>query len=67
MVVAIDGREAGLRAVSDPVKASTVQALAALWASGVRVVMATGDGLTSAKVVAVKLGIDEGGDGGRCH
>ena len=59
MVLAIDGRAAGLLAVSDPIKASTVQALATLRASGMRVIMATGDGLTTAKAVAAKLGIDE--------
>ena len=59
MHLAIDGQAAGLLAVSDPVKASTAQALATLKASGLRVIMATGDGLTTAKAVAAKLGIDE--------
>ena len=57
--VAIDGRLAGLLAISDPIKASTTEALAALKALGLRVVMATGDGLTTAKIVAKSLGIDE--------
>ncbi len=59
MHLAIDGQAAGLLAVSDPVKASSAQALATLKASGLRVIMATGDGLTTAKAVAAKLGIDE--------
>ncbi|WP_081268148.1 heavy metal translocating P-type ATPase [Variovorax paradoxus] len=59
MFLAIDGRPAGLLAVSDPIKATTVEALAALKASGMRVIMATGDGLTTARAVAAKLGIDE--------
>ena len=59
MLLAVDGQLAGLLAVSDPVKASTAQALATLKASGLRVIMATGDGLTTAKAVAAKLGIDE--------
>ena len=59
MHLAVDGRPAGLLAVSDPIKASTLQALATLKASGLRVIMATGDGLTTAKAVAAKLGIDE--------
>jgi Cu+-exporting ATPase len=59
MYLAIEGQVAGLLAVSDPVKASTVEALAALKSSGMRVIMATGDGLTTAKAVAAKLGIDE--------
>ena len=46
-------------AVSDPIKSTTVEALAALKASGLRVIMATGDGLTTAKAVAARLGIDE--------
>ena len=57
--LAVDGRLAGLVAVSDPVKATTVEALAALKAAGIRTVMATGDGLTTARAVAARLGIDE--------
>jgi Cu+-exporting ATPase len=59
VLLAIDGRLAGLLAVSDPVKASAPAALATLRASGMRVIMATGDGLTTAKTVAATLGIDE--------
>ncbi|WP_310386286.1 heavy metal translocating P-type ATPase [Roseateles sp.] len=59
MHLAVDGQLAGLLAVSDPIKSSTAEALAALKAAGIRVIMATGDGLTTAKAVATKLGIDE--------
>ncbi len=59
MYLAVKQKLAGLIAVSDPVKASTLEALATLRALGIRVVMATGDGLTTAKAVATKLGIDE--------
>ena len=59
MHLAVDGQLAGLLAVSDPVKASTPEALATLKASGLRIVMATGDGLTTARAVAARLGIDE--------
>jgi len=59
MHLAADGQLMGLLAVSDPVKASTPEALATLKASGMRIVMATGDGLTTAKAVAARLGIDE--------
>ncbi len=59
MFLAVDGQAAGLLAVSDPIKSTTVEALAALKASGLRVIMATGDGLTTAKAVAARLGIDE--------
>jgi len=59
MYLAVSGQLVGLIAVSDPIKASTSEALATLRASGIRVVMATGDGLTTAKAVATHLGIDE--------
>jgi Cu+-exporting ATPase len=59
MFLAVNGQPAGLLAVSDPIKSSTAEALATLKASGLRVIMATGDGLTTAKAVAATLGIDE--------
>jgi Cu+-exporting ATPase len=59
MLLAIDGKLAGLLAVSDPLKVSTMEALTTLKSSGMRVIMATGDSLTTAKVVATKLGITE--------
>lgn len=59
MLLAIDGKLGGMLAVSDPVKASTPEALAKLKEAGIRVIMATGDGLTTAQAVATKLGIDE--------
>lgn len=59
MFLAVDGRPAGLLAVSDPIKKSTPEALATLKAAGLRIVMATGDGLTTAKAVGARLGIDE--------
>jgi Cu+-exporting ATPase len=59
MYLSIDGTLAGLLAVSDPIKANTLEALVALKATGLRIIMASGDGLTTAKAVAAKLGIDE--------
>ena len=59
MFLAGDGKLLGLLAVSDPVKASTPEALATLRAEGMRVVMATGDGFTTARAVAARLGIEE--------
>jgi Cu+-exporting ATPase len=59
MALAVDGKLAGLVAVADPVKASTQEAIDALHAAGVRVVMATGDGQATAHAVARRLGIDE--------
>ena len=59
MHLAVDGRLAGLLAVTDPIKSSTPEAIRTLHASGLRIVMATGDGLTTARAVSAKLGIDE--------
>ena len=56
MHLAVDGRLMGLLAVSDPIKTSTPEALATLKGAGVRVVMATGDGLTTARAVAASPG-----------
>jgi len=56
---AIDGRTHGIAAVADPVKDSTPEAIAALKARGVRIVMLTGDSKRTAAVVARQLGIDE--------
>jgi Cu+-exporting ATPase len=55
----VDDRPAGLIAVADPVKASTPEALRSLREAGVRVVMLTGDGRTTASAVAAQLGIEE--------
>lgn len=59
MYLAVDGQLAGLLSVSDPIKENTAEALDNLKASGMRVIMATGDGLLTAKSVAEKLGIEE--------
>ncbi|MBN8888499.1 MAG: heavy metal translocating P-type ATPase [Rudaea sp.] len=59
MHLAVDGKLAGLLAVSDPIKASTPDALKGLRDAGIRVTMATGDGWTTARAVGSRLGIDE--------
>lgn len=59
MYLAADGRLVGLLAVSDPVKTTTPEALQTLKEAGLKVIMATGDGVTTAKSVGKKLGIDE--------
>ncbi|HUI34476.1 MAG TPA: heavy metal translocating P-type ATPase [Stellaceae bacterium] len=59
MMVAVDGRAAGLIAVADPIKESAVAALKALRADNIRVVMLTGDSRATAEAVGRKLGIDE--------
>jgi Cu+-exporting ATPase len=57
--VAIDGKVAGILAIADPVKATTPEAIRTLQADGIRVVMLTGDNLTTARAVAQKLGITD--------
>ncbi len=59
MYLGADQRLMGLLVVSDPVKASTPEALASLREAGLRIVMATGDGLTTARAVGARLGITE--------
>jgi Cu+-exporting ATPase len=55
----IDGKLAGVLGIADPIKASTPEAVKALKADGVRLVMMTGDNRTTALAVAKRLGIDE--------
>jgi Cu+-exporting ATPase len=59
MFVAVDGKAAGLLAVSDPIKETTPEAIRQLHDEGIRIVMLTGDNRVSAQAVAKKLGIDE--------
>jgi P-type Cu+ transporter len=59
MLVAVDGRAAGLVVVADPIKPSTPEAIAALRREGIRIVMLTGDSQTTADAVARRLGIVE--------
>ena len=59
MFLAVDDRLAGVLAVSDPIKPTSKEAVSRLHEEGIRVIMATGDGLTTAKAVAEDLGIDE--------
>ncbi|WP_305825764.1 heavy metal translocating P-type ATPase [Massilia brevitalea] len=59
MYLAEGGVLVGLLAVSDPIKATTIEALTNLRNDGITVVMATGDGITTARSVASKLGIEE--------
>jgi Cu+-exporting ATPase len=59
MLVALDGRVAGVLGVSDPIKETTPAAIAALRSDGVRVVMLTGDNRVTAEAVARRLGIEE--------
>ncbi len=57
--IAVDGRLAGLFAIADPIKPSTPDALKALAAEGIKVIMLTGDNRTTANAVARKLGITD--------
>ena len=58
MFVALDGAPAGLIGVSDPIRSSTPDAIRALHAEGLQIVMLTGDNRTTADAVAARLGID---------
>ncbi|MFY9294840.1 MAG: heavy metal translocating P-type ATPase [Methylorubrum rhodinum] len=57
--MSVDDQVAGVLAIADPIKLTTLEALKALRAEGIRVVMLTGDNRTTAQAVARKLGIDE--------
>jgi P-type Cu+ transporter len=59
LFVAVDDKPAGLIAVADPIKATTMAALDALRSEGIRIVMLTGDNRTTAEAVAGRLGITE--------
>jgi Cu+-exporting ATPase len=59
MFVVVDDQPAGLIGVADPIKDTTADAIRALHAEGLRIVMLTGDSRTTAAAVAKKLGIDE--------
>jgi Cu+-exporting ATPase len=59
MFLALDKRAIGIIGVADAIKASTVDAIRALHADGVRIVMLTGDSRATAATVATKLAIDE--------
>jgi Cu+-exporting ATPase len=57
--IAVDGKLAGIFAIADPVKQSTPDALKALAAEGIKVIMLTGDNKTTANAVARQLGIHD--------
>ena len=59
MLIAVNGKVAGLIGVADPVKDSTPEALRELHAEGIRIVMLTGDSKVTAMAVAGRLGIDQ--------
>ncbi|HUO82466.1 MAG TPA: copper-translocating P-type ATPase [Gammaproteobacteria bacterium] len=58
MFVVIDGRPAGMLSVADPVKDTAAEAIRALHAEGLEIVMLTGDSRKTAEAVAKRLGID---------
>ncbi len=59
MFLALDGKVAGFLEVADPIKESTPEAIRALHAEGIKIVMLTGDSETTARAVAKTLGLDE--------
>jgi Cu+-exporting ATPase len=58
MLVAVDGKPAGIVGVADPIKESTPDAIRELREAGLKIIMVTGDNATTAKAVADKLGIE---------
>ncbi len=60
VLLAVNGKPAGVIAIADPIKATTPDALKTLSAEGIRVVMLTGDNRVTAQAVAKRLGIDAG-------
>ncbi len=59
MLLAVDGKAAGLIGVADPIKPTTTEAIRDLHGEGIRVVMLTGDSRKTAEAVAAKLDIDQ--------
>jgi len=59
MLVAVDGRPAAVLEAIDPLRPGAAEAVKALHAEGLRIAMVTGDGWTTARAVAARLGIDE--------
>ena len=59
MLVSIDGKAAGSIGVADPIKETTAEAISALRAQGLKVIMLTGDNRTTAEAVATKLELDD--------
>ena len=59
LLLAVGGKLVGLIGISDPIKPTSADALAALRSAGIRVVMATGDGLAAARAVGARLEVDE--------
>jgi P-type Cu+ transporter len=59
LYLALDGKPGGILAVADPIKPSSAEALHALRAEGIRIVMLTGDNRRTAEAVARTLGIDD--------
>ncbi len=59
MLLAIDGKAAGMIGVADPIKETTPEAIRNLHGEGIKVVMLTGDSRKTAEAVAAKLGIDQ--------
>ena len=58
MLIAVDGKPAGIVAVKDPIKASSREAIEFFHRQGIRVIMLTGDGRATALAVAKEMGID---------
>jgi Cu+-exporting ATPase len=58
LLAAVDGRVAGLLAVTDPVRETTPEALRLLREDGLRIIMVTGDSRATAEALGRRLGIE---------
>ncbi len=59
MFLSIEGALGGLVALADPIKSTTAEALTVLRASGLKVIMASGDSLATSAAIAARLRIEE--------
>ena len=59
VLIAIDKKIEGLVTIADPIKSTTIEAIKSLHNDGIKIVMLTGDSLTTATKVAQIVGIDE--------
>ncbi len=58
LYAAIDGKLAATLEVTDPIKATTAEAISQLHSAGLRIIMLTGDSQANAQSIAQQLGID---------
>lgn len=58
VVISVDGKVAGVIAIADPIKETSVEAISSLKAKGFKVAMVTGDNPITAQAIADQAGIE---------